>query len=1080
MRAAGFRKRAENLILLGLVLFIVSPLRAGEQAIPLFKKTASGHYVLAGMRTGPSGTDRKRSRIFPFDRVSTRDLLERRAPVALPSAPGPPLPDTVRVLLVRVSFETDRVPSLSSISTGGDFDLTSNGDELVDPAPHDKDYFDSHMEGLRNYFYYQSCGRLEIVWDIVPEGLEESYKLSDIADYGPGTAEVWTTERLVTFFRESIEEADRSLASQGYPVRFGDYDAIVLAHAGANLQTDIDYDTPNDIPSFFARLGDEDRFTVDGGETVIVDGSVIPETATQDGYISGIAGVLFHEFGHQLGLPDLYNINTGWPAVGVWDVMDSGGMVGEYIEDEGGRVLFVEGFLPAGLSAWSKIFLGWAQVDTVKTFENDIALPAVEKCPPRVVRVEASSDEYFLLENRAAELDDLPTLLVTDDTGVITGVGNCLNCQGGIPEVPVYELINGYDLLLPLESDTLTYYSGPGIIVWHVDEGLIEQRWEENLVNSLSPFGISVVEASGVVDLGDPYAYFWLGWYDDAYYFGNNTTLSDSTLPASWSNWHVPTGVRVENVSERDTLMTFGAGIRALEATKTGQPQDRVPRDGHLPLPGLHDALLIDTAGDLWRAGEPGSPLLTIDAAPVTPMAYTDDFGEHGEVIAIGGEDGRVHIIKTLDWSEPDGWPFSAYSYLATHPVLFMTEAGGFMVVTDSGGRLRIVASDGNEPEGVSPIYIADGERFLGNVVVGSDTTGMARRLYSLSGGEIPSPHIWMTGWDIEVGPNDSLYLSSSGDYIQRIPLTADEMEGRIFFVGGDIDPGEPDDELYILCERSGRVLLRGSRGQLSVRESERRIANQPALVDLDGDSSLDLVYSDGNSIYAVAPSGANLTGWPRRLSDLFPLTWEAVSSGSITGTASSSGGLVLIGTDYGLLYALDGHGRPLRGFPRKMSLALDSSIDILPHPEGIRILYTDGGYVRWRSLPSNARVGENSWSTAWGGLSRSAYAAPSEGWIETSDHWLQLADRFIVYPNPSRGKRIGFHFTAPDEGTARLEIMTITGELVLEKSMRVSGGEDEFIISMSDKASGIYLCRLVVTSGGRSVEAYRKFAIVR
>ena len=1079
MRTAGFRKRAENLILLGLVLSIVSPLRAGENAIPLFKKTASGHYVLDRMQDAPRGAERKRSRILPFDQVSTRDLLKRVEPTAHPMALAAPLPDTLRVLLVRVSFKNDREPSLSSISTRGNFDLTVNGSQIVDPTPHNKDYFNSHMTGLRNYFYYQSCGRLEIVWDIIPEGLDESYKLSDIADYGPGTTEVWTVERLVWFFRDAVEKADSSLASLGYPVRFGDYDAIILAHAGANLQSDIDYDTPNDIPSFFARLGDEDRFTVDGGETVIVDGSVVPEYASQDGLLSGIAGVLFHEFGHQLGLPDLYNINRGFPAVGVWDLMDSGGMVGGYIEDEQGRVHFVEGFLPAGLSAWSKIFLGWAQVDTVTTFDNDIALPAVEKCPPRVVRVEASSDEYFLLENRAAELDDLPTLPVTDDTGVITGVANCLNCQAGIPEVPVYdELINGYDLLLPLESDTLTYHSGPGIVIWHIDEGLIEERWEENLVNSLSPFGISVVEASGVVDLGDPYTYFWLGWYDDAYYFGNNTTLSDSTMPASWSNWRAPTGVRVENVSERDTLMRFGAGIRALEATKLGIPL--VPNGGSLPLPGMYDALLIDVTGDLWRAGEPESPLLTIDAAPVTPMAYTDGFDEHGEVVAIGGEDGSVHIIKTFDWTEPDGWPFRTYSHLATHPVLLRTEAGGYMVVTDSGGRMRIVASNGTEPEGVSPIYLSGGERFLANIVVGSDTAGTARRLYSLSGSEIPSPHVWMTGWDIEVGPDDSLYLSSSGDYIQRIPLTADEMEGRIFFVGGDIDPGEPDDELYILCERSGRVLLHGSRGPLSVRDREKRIVNPPALIDLDGDSSLDLVYSDGYSIYAIAPSGANLLGWPKRLSDLFPLTWEATSNGSITGTASSSGGLVLLGTDYGLLYALDGRGRPLTGFPRKMSSTFTSSIDILPRPDGVRILYMDGGYIRWRSVPSNARIGTNSWSTAWGDLSRSAYAAPSEGWIGASDQWLQLADRFVIYPNPSSGKRVGFHFTAPDEGTARLEIMTLTGELVLEESMRVSGGEHEFIISMSDRASGIYLCRLVVTGGGRSVEAYKKFAIVR
>lgn len=57
---------------------------------------------------------------------------------------------------------------------------------------------------------------------------------------------------------------------------------------------------------------------------------------------------------------------------------------------------------------------------------------------------------------------------------------------------------------------------------------------------------------------------------------------------------------------------------------------------------------------------------------------------------------------------------------------------------------------------------------------------------------------------------------------------------------------------------------------------------------------------------------------------------------------------------------------------------------------------------------------------------------------------------------------------------------MTITGELVLKESKRLSGGEDEFVVSMAGKASGIYLCRLVVSSRGNTVEAYKKFAVVR
>ena len=59
-------------------------------------------------------------------------------------------------------------------------------------------------------------------------------------------------------------------------------------------------------------------------------------------------GVVCHEFGHQLGLPDPADTNGdegGCRRASAWDVMGTG-------------VWNFNGFCPAGLSAWSRIFLG--------------------------------------------------------------------------------------------------------------------------------------------------------------------------------------------------------------------------------------------------------------------------------------------------------------------------------------------------------------------------------------------------------------------------------------------------------------------------------------------------------------------------------------------------------------------------------------------------------------------------------------------------------------------------------------------------------------------------------------------------
>ena len=68
-------------------------------------------------------------------------------------------------------------------------------------------------------------------------------------------------------------------------------------------------------------------------------------------YVSESAqpGTYAHEFGHSLGLPDLYPPDTGKPdIVGFWFLMDSGDKLGNRTS-------------PSGLDAWSLIQLGWIE-----------------------------------------------------------------------------------------------------------------------------------------------------------------------------------------------------------------------------------------------------------------------------------------------------------------------------------------------------------------------------------------------------------------------------------------------------------------------------------------------------------------------------------------------------------------------------------------------------------------------------------------------------------------------------------------------------------------------------------------------
>jgi M6 family metalloprotease-like protein len=1094
--ACSARIPAGVIILCSLAAFCASGLAAEGRRVPVLEKRKGGFRHTGRLAELPAGASTG-WRIFGFDKFSVEGLRRTREGSGRRMLLGPSAPpESWHVALVRVSFETDRSGGLTSIATGGGFDLTPGGGSIIDPTPHNRSYFDSHMDAMARYYHFQSCGAVEITWDILPEGEEGSYRLSDPADYGPGGSGQWTTQMLVDFVHDAVIACDDSLRAEGYQARLSDYDAIVLAHAGANLQSDVMQNSPNDIPSFYARLGDGDEILVENGGYVITELSVIPETAIQDGYVGGIAAVLAHEFGHQLGLPDLYDTYTNQASIGVFDNMDSGGQLGAILVDEEGGEHYAEGFMPSGLGAWSRYLLGWMEVDTIGVFEEIVSLPASEKCPPRGVRVEMSADEYWLIENRAAELDGLYTGFVTDEaTGVILGPGNCMNCGAGFPDDIEWEFTNGYDYLLPTESPQPGPDWGPGILVWHVDEYFIERRWDANEVNSRWPFGVSLVEASGVVDLGDPTSRYGLGWFDDAFYEGNAVEMNDSTLPPAWSNWQVQSGLSLEGVSGRDTLMTFAAGCRERSGSKLVDAPEIPARFGLLPV-GEQETIMIDEAGYGYLAGirDPvidiyGGAATEDRGTPLTPCALAPGFGGCGEpgegAVILADEGGAIHAFSARDWTECPSWPVYLDS-LSTFPVVLRTAAGTMVAAAERRGALRLIGSDG-ELSG-SPRYPEEGYRYAGNLVAEKDDDDEAVSLFVLAAGEGGGALLYR-------------YLVDSGEpvpdtgYPITIPLEAEDTTGEVFLTGGDIIPGESGSEVWIAASKTGRLLLAGGSGIIGGRLITGGIAHPPALQDLSGDGRPDLICTDGKTIYAIDPSGANVTGWPRNINGVYILPVELSVTVPPVAAANAGGAWVLAGTDAGILFIFDRSGNLVPGWPRKTACAHIEPLDLSAGTAEGEISWYDlvfnsgessfgewrpaGGRARWQRTPFGVFDAASAWSSVYGGTDRDSYVLSSSGFELIRPQWADLDDNLVIYPNPSPGDMVFFNFAAPENGEARLGVMTLEGEKVAQMSMPLMGGQAEFAVSMAGRASGVYLCRLVISSGGRTVETTRKFAIV-
>ena len=100
-------------------------------------------------------------------------------------------------------------------------------------------------------------------------------------------------------------------------------------------------------------------------------------------------GTFAHEYSHVLGLPDLYSHNVSYHGIGDWGLMATGSHNKKNIS----------GDLPAHMSAWSKIELGWIEPIQVTDYIPSAKIYASSTDKANVYKF-GTGNEYFLIENR--------------------------------------------------------------------------------------------------------------------------------------------------------------------------------------------------------------------------------------------------------------------------------------------------------------------------------------------------------------------------------------------------------------------------------------------------------------------------------------------------------------------------------------------------------------------------------------------------------------------------------------------------------------------------------------------------------
>ncbi len=482
-------------------------------------------------------------------KASKRNILnlERDKPWGMPKIQSDAgFVKTLRILALRFDFRYEN-PDDANTTGRGKFDMRDTIEykqefgHTIDPSPHNRQYFEKHLEALNIYYSIVSEGKLALTWKVYPEDNDSVYTFPHTMGYygAKGWEEVFGLEELS---RDAIRLIDTAVPE----IDFSQYDTYIIFHAGSDRQNDIGFPpTTSDLFTGNIFLGDTSVIPINNGQDTVRDVMIMPETACQDNRGTALNAVMAHEYGHQLGLVDLYSTNNFFTQVGDFSLMDNNGF-GTGI-DFGFDVGRIFGTMPIYPDAWSRCFLGFI-VPVIYRQGAGIELVATEmlKTGTKAAKIPISEFEYYLLENRQMEIDGAETALLADSaTSVILGPVN----------FHTKEFSREYDILIP----------GSGIIIWHIDERVAALDWngdgysnfEQNMLQINPDWRfLEIMEADGVVNFGGDYM-SGFGDQQDMYYLGNNTSFTPNTNPPSIGNNGANSHIRITGISASDTTMTF-------------------------------------------------------------------------------------------------------------------------------------------------------------------------------------------------------------------------------------------------------------------------------------------------------------------------------------------------------------------------------------------------------------------------------------------------------------------------------------------------------------------------------------------
>jgi len=1012
-----------------------------------------------------------------------------------------PVEGNLHIIGVMVEFQPDdnRFTSGNGTFGPGSIPYLENPGTTIDALPHNRPYFEAHLQFSKNYFERMSDGALDIEYYVLPDILRLEQEMAYYSPVGedPNLSQLSELTREVW---EAVAEMDIQIPS----VQPGDNIAFVIFHAGVGRDIELTGTTldrtPQDIPSVYlsrqslSNMLDDPSFSgfpIQNGDILVTNSLIIPRTLSRSGEdVTGnrfvlplsINGMLTAQIGSHLGLPDLFNTETGESGIGRFGLMDGAG------------IFAYNGLFPPEMSAWEKYYLGWSEPVTVSSDqENIVSLPAVsQQRTNSLAKIDLSSTEYYLIENRhrdPAGEGMILTIQKPDGSIVEQTFSNnntdFTNQESGFDEAlepGVVTNVSNFDFALPggLDEEGDRDLNG-GILIWHIDESIIQKRFNQNTgVNSVPDRkGVKLIEADGAQDIGRPVS---VGLFQnesngspfDFWWSGNNATVitqtesitlyenrfGPDTTPVNQSNSGAVFSFELFNFS--DNLPNASFGVRPVEPYSDlyQLKANRSDLDIETFTPGSNNywtsyplsLLPIEQDGDqlLIIPGNNGIQNLNIESQDLSNALM--DLGSYQQPVY--NETDELLYTSQNPSTVQDFMPLITIDLVNSE--LEITEE---FTVPVNRGNLSITESNIIDLDGTANRFNIESE------LVEPTENQVIFRTENISGysAEITPQQITLNF----PGGSSEFSIFSDNNYQKTfISIIERENESPHFLLveGNSLKFFSPENqysEAYPLYSNSS--------------------LNRPAIVDLTNSGNPNFLFIDNerNELIGLNKNGALLDYFPIRPPDRVTFTGTPLVS-----DLNGDGSLNIIVTGFSEsalnLYAYDSNGKPLEGFPLLVG-GIQNSNDQIISP----LIFDQ--YVAAVSPAGDLKVWEFPEMTdiRWAFIYGNEPNNKSSGFISNSqqqnpDFVLLNKTETYNWPNPAKNStNIRFQTNGPAE--VKIRISTLSGRTIYNRTLQSRGGSaEEISVDTSSWASGGYIALITAEKNGQKESKIVQIAITK